>query len=79
MALSDLINKYQPKLEENARRLCQEGQCETGHGTCALICLDQLQPRAHGCPHALRVFEKQIRPGLRRGAVMALNACLKSN
>jgi hypothetical protein len=67
-------------LMNTVRELCQRRTCETGHGTCALICMEQADPRnsPHGCAHALRVFERQIRPTLRRGGVMRLNAYLKA-
>lgn len=63
-----------------AHRLCQGRTAETGQGTCALICMEQCDPRnsPHGCPHALKVFEKRIRPTLSRGGVIRLNAYLKS-
>lgn len=36
--------------------LCRSGKFETGHGTCSLICMDQLgDPRGWGCRHAHRV------------------------
>lgn len=41
-----------------ARAICKSGKFETGHGTCALLCTDQLgSPRdsLHGCPHAARI------------------------
>jgi hypothetical protein len=78
MATIDLKNKYQHKLEASAHELCQSRKFETGQGTCALICMENINPRAFGCPHALRVFAPHIKPTLRRGAVIALNTCLKS-
>lgn len=45
-------------VEEVARTLCQSGKFETGEGTCALICMDQLgDPRKNGCHHAATVHK----------------------
>jgi hypothetical protein len=39
--------------------LCQSGKFETGQGTCALICMDQLgDARKKGCNHAATVYDK---------------------
>ena len=39
--------------------LCQSKVFETGQGTCALICMDQLgNPRKRGCYHASRVHDR---------------------
>jgi hypothetical protein len=39
--------------------LCKSGKFETGQGTCAAICLDQLGPvRNRPCHHAVDVFGK---------------------
>lgn len=38
--------------------LCRSGKFETGQGTCALICMDQLgNPRKNGCHHAMKVHK----------------------
>jgi hypothetical protein len=48
-----------PIFEKIARALCQSGARETGEGTCAFSCMDQLgDVRAKGCPHAGRVHGK---------------------
>lgn len=42
-----------------ARELCESRKFETGHGTCALLCMDQLgdaRGQQHGCPHRAKVF-----------------------
>lgn len=39
--------------------LCKSKVFETGQGTCALVCMDQLgDPRKRGCYHADRVHDK---------------------
>jgi len=47
--------------------LCRSGRFETGQGTCALICMDQLgNPRKTGCRHACQVHGKlaqEVREG----------------
>jgi len=50
--------------KEICHQICQSGKYETGEGTCALICMDQLgDPRRklHGCPHAVKVFKHHAR------------------
>ncbi|MDE2106771.1 MAG: hypothetical protein KGL39_56675 [Patescibacteria group bacterium] len=43
-------------VEKMAWAICKRGKYETGHGTCALICMDQLgNPRERGCAHATEV------------------------
>ena len=45
--------------EAVARAICQSGKFETGEGTCALLCMDQLgSPRKKGCCHSARVHGK---------------------
>lgn len=59
-ALSDLI----------ATTICQSGKFETGEGTCAAICMDQLgDARSRPCHHAGRVHAK-----LTQAIVAALKA-----
>lgn len=37
--------------------LCQTGRWETGQGTCAAICMEQLGPvRPRPCRHATKIF-----------------------
>ena len=41
------------------KTLCQSKVFETGQGTCALVCMDQLgEPRKRGCYHASRVHDR---------------------
>ena len=43
-------------LEKVARALCRSGKFETGEGTCAFVCMDQLgDARKKECPHAAEV------------------------
>lgn len=46
------------RLRTMCREKCQGGKYETGSGTCALICMENIAPRSspHGCPHAVAVF-----------------------
>ena len=45
--------------EAVARAICQTGKFETGEGTCALLCMDQLgSRRKKGCCHSARVHGK---------------------
>jgi len=76
----DISETAMASIREAARKLCQSRTYETGQGTCALICMDQLSPRSnpHGCPHALKVLAPRLRQTLARGGVMRLNAHLKS-
>lgn len=42
--------------ERLARALCKSGKFDTGQGTCALVCMDQLgDPRKSGCHHCTTV------------------------
>ena len=44
--------------EKTAIAICRSRQFETGQGTCAVICMDQLgDPRARGCCHAKNVHK----------------------
>lgn len=46
-------------VERAARRLCRSGKFETGQGTCAVLCMDQLgDVRKKGCGHCVRVHGK---------------------
>lgn len=48
-----------PSEDQIAITICQSGQFETGQGTCAPICLDQLgNPRNRGCCHAKTVHRR---------------------
>ena len=48
-----------PSEEEIAISICQSGQFETGQGTCALICMNQLgAPRNKGCCHTKTVHKR---------------------
>lgn len=47
--------------EAVARALCESGKFETGEGTCALLCMDQLgSVRKKGCNHLTRVHGKLV-------------------
>jgi len=42
-----------------AGAICRSRAFETGQGTCAPICMDQLgDPRKKGCPHASNIHAK---------------------
>lgn len=49
--------KPTPKqLDQACVAICKSGKFETGQGTCALICMDQLgSARSRPCHHAVRV------------------------
>lgn len=76
----DISEGAMKQLTDAARDLCRSCVYETGQGTCAPICMDQLSPRAnpHGCPHALQVLAPKLKTMFTRGAVIRLNAYLKS-
>jgi hypothetical protein len=38
-----------------ARAICKSGKFETGQGTCAVICMEQLGDARKNCSHAIRV------------------------
>lgn len=38
-----------------AKAICKSGKFETGEGTCALLCMDQLGNARRGCHHFMRV------------------------
>lgn len=40
-----------------ANAICKSGKFETGQGTCAVVCMDQLGSPRKGCPHAARVHK----------------------
>lgn len=47
------------EIEAAAKAICQSAKFETGEGTCAFICMDQLgDQRRRGCTHAKTVHEK---------------------
>ena len=41
-----------------ARAICRTGIFETGHGTCAAVCMDQLGSARDKCRHCYRVHRK---------------------
>jgi hypothetical protein len=43
-----------------AKAICKSGRFETGEGTCALVCLDQLGDARRDCPHAAKVHHKFV-------------------
>ena len=46
-------------LEAVTRAICKSGRFETGEGTCAFVCMDQLgDARKRPCVHALRIHSK---------------------
>jgi hypothetical protein len=57
-------------VERVARTICQSGKFETGQGTCAVICMDQLgDVRKKGCGHCKRVHGAMARAILATGLV----------
>lgn len=46
------------EIETCTRVLCKSGKFETGEGTCALICMDQLGDARKNCSHRMEVFGK---------------------
>ncbi len=54
-------------VEKMARAICKSGKFETGEGTCALLCLDQLGSARRSCPHV-----KKVHGDLARAAIRAL-------
>lgn len=40
------------------RVICKSGKFETGQGTCALLCMDQLGDARTKCPHVLTIHGK---------------------
>lgn len=40
------------------KTLCQSGKFETGEGTCALVCMDQLGSARKDCRHRNRVHSE---------------------
>ena len=54
-------------VEKVARAVCKSGKFETGEGTCALRCLDQLGSARDSCPHV-----KKVHGDLARAAIRAL-------
>lgn len=43
------------KIAVIAKALCKSGKFETGQGTCAPICMEQLGDARNGCSHCSRV------------------------
>lgn len=41
-----------------AKAICKSGKFETGNGTCALTCMDQLGDARQNCRHAERIHDK---------------------
>lgn len=55
-----------PVCEKIAKAICQSGRYETGEGTCAVICIEQLgSPRKTGCRHTTRVHGAVIKDDLK--------------
>lgn len=53
-------------VEKAAKAMCKSGRYETGQGTCAALCMDQLgDPRKWGCRHAVHVHGKEATAALR--------------
>lgn len=46
------------RIDTIAKAICQSGKFETGQGTCALICMDQLGDARRNCLHAVSVHNK---------------------
>ena len=42
-------------IERVAKAICKSGRFETGQGTCALLCMDQLGDARRNCPHSGRL------------------------
>lgn len=46
---------------EECLKLCKSGRYETGEGTCAMICMQQLgDPRKTGCAYVEQVFGERV-------------------
>lgn len=53
------LSNPEPSPDVLALVLCKSGKFETGQGTCALACMDQLgDPRKSGCAHASHIHRK---------------------
>jgi hypothetical protein len=50
-----------PLMNAICKALCKSGHFETGEGTCALVCLDQLGDARRSCPHRNVVHRKLAR------------------
>jgi hypothetical protein len=50
------------QVKEACRKKCESGKYETGQGTCALICMEENNPRSipGGCPKAVAVFRHTL-------------------
>lgn len=58
-ALATLSQPTADRREIVARAICKSGRFETGQGTCAVLCMDQLgDVRKKGCGHCIRVHAK---------------------
>lgn len=42
-------------IERVTKAICKSGRFETGQGTCALLCMDQLGDARRNCPHSGRL------------------------
>lgn len=55
------VEPAQDEVERVATAICKSGKFETGRGTCAAICMDQLgDARARPCSHAVGVHSKLV-------------------
>ncbi len=45
-------------IERVAKAICKSGKFETGQGTCAILCMDQLGDARNDCQHAKHIHEK---------------------
>ena len=52
------------EVEAVARAICKSGKFETGQGTCAAICMDQLGEARRACPHVTDLHGKLARAAL---------------
>ena len=63
-------------IEAGANAICKSRKFETGQGTCAVMCMDQLgDVRAKGCAHVERIHGKLARTVIEA----ALSVAPKSN
>ncbi len=43
------------KIERACQAICKSGRFETGEGTCAFVCMDQLGCARDRCPHVVEI------------------------
>ena len=56
--------------EPMTKTICKSGRFETGHGTCAALCMDQLGEARKKCPHTQAIHGDLLRAAIKKGNLL---------